>query len=79
MGLAAIIGVWVALTLRLTSCTGASSSYIMFSTLERPKVMAENPGMTVTDCSRELGTRWKTLTADEKAPYEERARADKER
>ena len=33
----------------------------------------------MTDIARELGVRWKALPAEERGPYEEQARADKER
>ena len=35
--------------------------------------------MSVPDIGRELGARWKALTAEAKKPFEEQAKADKER
>lgn len=43
------------------------------------QVLLENPSISIGDCSKEIGLRWKTLTSEEKAPFEERARADKDR
>mmetsp|Transcript_93527 Transcript_93527/g.183354 ORF Transcript_93527/g.183354 Transcript_93527/m.183354 type:complete len:89 (-) Transcript_93527:113-379(-) len=52
---------------------------MFFSKEERASVLAENPGMPPTEVSKALGARWKEFTADQKAPYEALARADKER
>ncbi len=43
------------------------------------QVVAENPGMAVTEVSKVLGAQWKELSADAKAPFDAMARADKER
>lgn len=36
----------------------------------RATVVKENPGMAFGDIGRELGKRWKSLSASEKAKYE---------
>jgi hypothetical protein len=59
--------------------TGASSSYIIFSTKIRQTIKDEHPDMANKDIIRETGVRWKALSAEEKIPYEEMATADKER
>lgn len=41
------------------------------------RVKEANPGAGIGDIAKLLGAEWKALTAEEKAPYEERARADK--
>ncbi len=58
---------------------GALASYMFFSKEERLRVKAEQPSLSLTDASKVLGERWKALSADEKKPFEELARADKER
>lgn len=35
--------------------------------------------MSVTDISKEIGAMWKTLSSEEKVPYEQMAKEDKER
>lgn len=39
----------------------------------------ENPGVSVTELSKLIGAKWREMTAEEKEPYEERARQDKQR
>jgi structure-specific recognition protein 1 len=58
---------------------GALGSYMFFVKDERAKVVAENPGMPVTEVSKVIGTRWKELSAEAKAQYEALAKGDKER
>lgn len=58
---------------------GASSSFIFFGKSERSKVLAENPSLGVTEVTKILGARWKELSAEERLPYEEMWKADKER
>lgn len=41
--------------------------------------MNENPSMKITDVSKEIGSRWKEISASDKAVFEERANKDKER
>ena len=58
---------------------GPRSSFIFFSNAMRADVLAADPGLTFTDCARKVGVMWKALTADERAPFEKSAAADKER
>ncbi len=58
---------------------GAVSAFFFFSSSVREKLKAENPSFKMTDIARELGVRWKALPTEERGPYEEQARADKER
>ena len=58
---------------------GASSSYIMFATEMRAKLLAANPDMKSTDLMKECGAKWRELSAEDKVPYEELAAADKVR
>lgn len=39
--------------------------------------MKENPGIKVTDVSKEIAAKWKLLGEQEKAPFEESAKKDK--
>lgn len=42
-------------------------------------MMAENPGIPFGEVAKKLGEKWKSLSAEEKAPFEEKARIDKEK
>ncbi len=52
---------------------------MMFSNSKREQVVAENPGLSMIEISRTIGQHWKSLSAEEKQPYEELAKKDKER
>lgn len=58
---------------------GPVASYMMFSNTKREQVVAENPGLSMIEISRTIGQHWKSLSAEEKQPYEELAKKDKER
>lgn len=55
------------------------SSYFIYVRENREKVIADNAGISVTEITKILGAQWKALSADEKAPYEEKAAEDKVR
>ncbi len=57
----------------------ALSAYMFFSQKERTKVIAENPELAgkVAEVAKELGKKWKSLTAEQKKPYEKMAADDK--
>nr|GEZ37356.1 FACT complex subunit SSRP1 [Tanacetum cinerariifolium] len=57
----------------------AMSGFMFFSQLERENVKKDIPGIPFTEIGRVLGERWGKLTAEEKAPYEAKAQADKKR
>lgn len=59
--------------------SGAITGFMAFSNATRSKVKAENPSLSVTDIAKELGARWKALTTEDKEPFEQIARDDKER
>ena len=42
-------------------------------------MLAEDPSLSVTDVTKVLGARWKELSAEQRLPYEDMWRADKER
>ncbi|GLT35391.1 hypothetical protein SLA2020_098490 [Shorea laevis] len=55
----------------------AMSGFMFFSQMERENVKRTNPGISFTDVGRALGEKWKKMSAEEKEPYEAKARADK--
>ncbi|KAK6913217.1 Histone chaperone RTT106/FACT complex subunit SPT16-like, middle domain [Dillenia turbinata] len=57
----------------------ALSGFMFFSNMEREKLKKANPGISFTDVGRLLGDKWRNMTAEEKEPYEAKARADKKR
>lgn len=57
----------------------AMSGFIFFSQMERENIRKSNPGIAFTDVGRVLGERWKKMSAEEREPYESKARADKKR
>ena len=44
---------------------------------KRGEVVAANPDISLGDTSKKLGEMWKVVSAEDKAPYEELAKADK--
>jgi len=57
----------------------ALSAFFWFCNDERPKVRAEKPDSSVGDIAKELGKRWKVVSADLKKKYEQLATKDKAR
>ena len=57
----------------------ALSAYFFFMKDTRPKVVAKNPDMKVTEIGKELGAMWRAMSDGEKAPYVKKADADKAR
>ncbi|XAR71229.1 hypothetical protein NMG60_11028397 [Bertholletia excelsa] len=57
----------------------ALSGFMFFSQSERENIKKSNPGISFTEVGRVLGDKWKRMTAEEKEPYEAKARADKKR
>ncbi|XP_028780543.1 FACT complex subunit SSRP1 [Neltuma alba] len=57
----------------------ALSGFMFFSQMERENLKKSNPGISFTDVGRVLGEKWKKMSAEEKEPYEAKARADKKR
>ena len=55
------------------------SGYFMFSNEKREEFKAANPDAKVTDMAKLLGEAWGKLSDEEKAPYEAKAKEDKER
>ncbi|KAJ1447357.1 high mobility group box domain-containing protein, partial [Pelagophyceae sp. CCMP2097] len=57
---------------------GPKSSYIHFSMAKRPEVLAEDSSLTMGDISKKIGALWKELSEEEKAPYIEAAKVEKD-
>ncbi|KAI1908902.1 Non-histone chromosomal protein 6 [Ophidiomyces ophidiicola] len=55
------------------------SAYMFFANEQRENVREENPGITFGQVGKLLGERWKALSDKQRAPYEEKAAADKKR
>ncbi|EPS41355.1 hypothetical protein H072_4754 [Dactylellina haptotyla CBS 200.50] len=55
------------------------SAYMFFANEQRENVRAENPGIAFGQVGKVLGERWKALSDKQRAPYESKAAADKER
>ena len=58
---------------------GVKGSFIQYSGDVRAQVKEENPDAKVHEISKIIGAMWKALSDEEKAPFEARARADRER
>jgi len=56
---------------------GAKSAYLFFSLARRPELA--KTGLAFADIAKTLGTEWKTMAADDKKPFEDQAKEDKER
>ena len=43
------------------------------------QVLADDPSLSVTEVTKVLGARWKELSAEQRLPYEDLGKADRER
>jgi len=57
----------------------ALSSYMFYSADVRPQFKEEYPDAQLGDLSKLMGAKWKTLSKEEKSPYEKSAKEDKVR
>ncbi|XP_022970630.1 FACT complex subunit SSRP1 [Cucurbita maxima] len=55
----------------------AISGFMFFSKMERENIKKSNPGISFTELGRVLGDKWNKMSAEEKEPYESKARDDK--
>ena len=53
------------------------TSYMEFSLRERPKILEDLGPKSTVDIGRELGLRWRSLTQEEKLPFELKAKENK--
>mmetsp|Transcript_31496 Transcript_31496/g.53154 ORF Transcript_31496/g.53154 Transcript_31496/m.53154 type:complete len:593 (-) Transcript_31496:185-1963(-) len=58
---------------------GALSAFMFFSSADRKRILAGDASLSMVEVSKVVGTHWREMTAEQKAPYEEQARADKQR
>ena len=52
---------------------------MFFSKERRAQIVAENPGLPFGEIGKKMGEAWKALPAEERAPFDAQAAADKER
>lgn len=52
---------------------------MFFSKTKRPKLRETNPNASIGEIAKQLGAAWKIMTADQKKPYENMAKKDRER
>ena len=57
----------------------ALSAYMFFANAQRDIVRAENPGIAFGQIGKLLGEKWKSMDAEKREPYENKAEADKKR
>ncbi|GAB4821853.1 hypothetical protein N2152v2_008899 [Parachlorella kessleri] len=57
----------------------ALSAFMFFSNAVRDDVKKENPGVTFGEVGKLIGERWKSLSDEEKKPYQDQAEKDKTR
>ena len=57
----------------------AMSPFLFFSNEKRGLVQSENPDMKITEVSAKLGEMWRLMSDEEKKPYVERSRIDRDR
>lgn len=57
----------------------ALSAFMVYSNDVRAQVKEDNPGIAFGDVAKVISEKWKALGAEEKAPYEAKAAADKDR
>jgi len=53
------------------------NSYVIFSIQQRPLIKKQRPDLTFVEVNKVITTNWKTLTEEEKEPYEDQSEADK--
>jgi structure-specific recognition protein 1 len=53
------------------------SSYMIFAGENRGKLVEKTPGMSIGEIGKALGAEWKAMTAEEKVPYEDKAKEAK--
>jgi hypothetical protein len=58
---------------------GPLSAYFIFTNHIRPMVVLERPDLTLPAVTKEIASRWRAMTPEEKAPYEEKSAMDKRR
>jgi len=57
----------------------AMNSYMFYANSKRTEIKTANPTASLGQVTKLIAAKWKTLSADEKKPYEEMSSKDKER
>ena len=57
----------------------AMSPFLFFSNEKRGQIQAANPNMKITEVSAKLGEIWRDMTDEEKEPYVQKSREDRNR
>lgn len=57
----------------------AMSPFLFFSNEKRGQIQTENPSMKITEVSVKLGEIWRDMTEEEKEPYMQKSREDRDR
>ena len=52
---------------------------MFFSNAKRPKIKSQNPEASIGEIAKQLGAAWNVMTPEQKKPYEEEAKKDKQR
>lgn len=55
------------------------SPFLFFSNEKRAQIQTEFPNMRITEVSAKLGEIWREMTDEEKAPYIEKSKSDRDR
>ncbi|MFD3818292.1 hypothetical protein ACFWRZ_24800 [Streptomyces rubiginosohelvolus] len=55
------------------------SAYIIFAVTTRPKLIENNPQLSVVETAKHLSAMWRSLAPADRAPYEEAAKQDQAR
>lgn len=55
------------------------SAYFVFSNEIRRHVVAQRPDLNLPGVTKEIAERWRNLSPEQKIPYEEKSRVDKQR
>lgn len=55
------------------------SAFMFFSKEKRPIIKAQDDSLSVGEVAKKIGSLWKMLSADQKLPYDELAREDRDR
>lgn len=58
---------------------GFQTAYLLYSSDQRKALKEKNPELTIGEMSKMIGISWKTVSAEDKAVYEEKSKKDKQR
>jgi structure-specific recognition protein 1 len=58
---------------------GPLSAYFIFTSHIRPSVVIERPDLNLPGITKEIAQRWRNLSPEERVPFEEQSKLDKQR